>query len=172
MHFERHYDRTYARLTRPFRGRPWAVRGLFLLNGALVVLMYIAYPLLLWQLYTQGGLASPGLRKAFWIPAISFLLLTLVRSRINRPRPYEAWPITPLIPRNKQGESFPSRHVVSSTIIAMTYLYFHPPVGAAFLLVSLISALVRVLAGVHYPTDVGAGMVAGIGAGIFLWAIA
>ena len=173
MHLETHYDRTYARLTRPFRTRPWAIRGLFLLNGGLVILMYIAYPLLLWQLWQQGGLAgNTALQKAFWIPALSFLLLTLVRSKINRPRPYEAWPLQPLLPRNKQGESFPSRHVFSSTIIAMTYLYFQPPLGLAFLAVSLASAVVRVLAGVHYPSDVAAGMGVGVLAGLFYWAIA
>ena len=86
-------------------------------------------------------------------------MLTVVRTRINRLRPYESWPIRPLIPRNKKGESMPSRHVFSSTVIAMVYLYVHPLLGILFLLVSLLSALVRVLGGVHYLTDVIAGFV-------------
>ena len=107
MHLETHYDRTYARLTRPFRTRPWAIRGLFLLNGGLVILMYIAYPLLLWQLWQQGGLAgNTALQKAFWIPALSFLLLTLVRSKINRPRPYE--PCSPCCPGTSRENPSPA----------------------------------------------------------------
>lgn len=164
------YERTYSRLTRPFRGRPRAITGLKVANGALVVLMYIAYPLLLLELYLRHHtLTDPLLQRAFWVPALSFLVVTVFRTRINRLRPYEAWPIQPLIPRNKHGESMPSRHVFSSTIIAMVYLYVHPPLGVAFLLVSLLSAVVRVLAGVHYPTDVTVGFVVGVLSGLFMW---
>lgn len=170
MNERQSYDRTYDRLTRWFRGKPRAVAGLKLLNGTLVVLMYIAYPLLLAELYMRHhSLLDPLLQRAFWIPALSFLVLTVVRTRINRPRPYESWPIRPLIPRNKKGESMPSRHVFSSTVIAMVYLYVHPLLGILFLLVSLLSALVRVLGGVHYLTDVIAGFVSGVLAGLLLW---
>lgn len=170
MHLERHYDRTYARLTRPFAGHPGRIQALQLANNALVVLMYIAYPLLLGELIHKGGLAGNLLlQKVFWGPALSFLSVTLVRSRIDRPRPYEAWSLKPLISRDKQGESLPSRHVFSSTIIAMVYLYIHPALGGLFLLVSLVSAAVRVLGGVHYPSDVAAGFLAGVGSGLLLW---
>ena len=54
----------------------------------------------------------------------------------------------------------------------MTYLYFQPPLGLAFLAVSLASAVVRVLAGVHYPSDVAVGMGAGVVAGLLFWTIA
>lgn len=170
MNDEPNYTQTYSRLTRWFQGRPWAITGLKLANGLLVVLMYIAYPLLLLELYLRHHtLLDPLLQRAFWVPALSFLVVTVFRTKINRQRPYEAWPIKPLIPRNKHGESMPSRHVFSSTVIAMVYLYVHPPVGALFLLVSLLSAVVRVLAGVHYPTDVTVGFVVGVLSGLFLW---
>ena len=170
MNDEPNYTQTYARLTRPFRSRPWAITGLKIANGALVVLMYIAYPVLLLELYLRHHtLLDPLLQRAFWVPALSFLVVTVFRTKINRLRPYEAWPIKPLIPRNKHGESMPSRHVFSSTVIAMVYLYVHPPLGVAFLLVSLLSAIVRVLAGVHYPTDVTVGFIVGVLSGLFLW---
>lgn len=109
MHLERHYDLTYARLIRPFVGHPGRIRALRLANSALVVLMYIAYPLLLGELFYEGGLVGNGLlQKVFWVPALSFLLVTAVRRWINRLRPYEAWPLKPLIPRNKRGNPCPA----------------------------------------------------------------
>lgn len=41
----------YAKLSAPFRSRPWAVKGLRSANRALTLLCYICYPaLLLWLL--------------------------------------------------------------------------------------------------------------------------
>ena len=133
MHLETHYDRTYARLTRPFRTRPWAIRGLFLLNGGLVILMYIAYPLLLWQLWQQAAWPVIPPPESLLDPG-PFLPAAHPGPQQNQPAPaLRVLDLQPLLPRNKQGESFPSRHVFSSTIIAMTYLYFQPPLGLAFL---------------------------------------
>lgn len=167
---EQEYAIWYTRITRPFRSHPLWIKGLWWANALLVILMYIAYPVLLWHVYRQtGSFFAPLFLRVLGVPAVSFLLVTVVRSSINRPRPYESHAIRPLLPRNKQGESLPSRHVFSSTVIAMTYLYLYPAWGMMFLLVSLLSALVRVLAGVHYPSDVLAGFVIGVGAGLAFW---
>ncbi len=167
---EQEYAVFYEHITKGFRGRPGLIRGLWWANALLVILMYIAYPVLLYLVYKQtGSVRTPLFLRVLGVPAVSFALVTVVRSSINRPRPYESHKIEPLIPRNKQGESLPSRHVFSSTIIAMTYLYLYPAWGMAFLMVSVLSALVRVLAGVHYPSDVMAGFVIGVGAGMAYW---
>lgn len=167
---EQNYAVFYGHLTKGFRGHPGWIKGLWWANALLVILMYIAYPVLLYLVYRQSGsVTAPLFLRVLAVPAVSFALVTVVRSSMNRPRPYESHGIVPLIPRNKQGESLPSRHVFSSTIIAMTYLYLYPAWGVAFLVVSGLSALVRVLGGVHYPSDVLSGFVIGVGAGLLYW---
>ena len=131
--------------------------------------MYAAYPALLVLIWISGDL-----RRLAWnllIPAISFVLLTVIRARINRPRPYEAWPIDPLIHKDTKGNSMPSRHVFSSAVIAMAWLAFWPPAGIFFLAVTAAAAVIRVLGGVHYPSDVAAGFAAGVAAGILLMTV-
>lgn len=118
-----------------------------------------------------NSVLRPGLSllRAVLVPGAAFLVLSAVRKRIDRPRPYEAWGIVPLIPREKKGESMPSRHVFSSAVIAMAWLRACPPAGAVLLLAAVFEAFVRVVGGVHYPSDVAAGYIAGVLAGLLLF---
>lgn len=98
-----------------------------------------------------------------------FFLLSLGRSLYNRPRPYQTWAIQPLIKKDSLGKSFPSRHVFSATVIAMLALTLNPWLGGAMLFLAGDLALLRVLGGVHYPSDVLAGYVIGILVGLLLY---
>ncbi|MDO4503092.1 MAG: phosphatase PAP2 family protein [Coriobacteriia bacterium] len=154
----------YARWTAPLRARPALVRALTTTNKALTYLGYAAYPLLLvlvalsgdWVLFARVALG----------PGLGFALLTLVRKTVNKPRPYEALDIEPLIHKSTVGKSFPSRHAYSIFAIAGAWLLFCPPVGAALLVAGLFMAVVRVLGGVHYPVDVLAGTLCGLICGL------
>lgn len=164
------YKEWYDKLSSPLREKPERVKLLNILNHGLVILMYLAYPLLLLHVYLEeGDLFSPLLTKLVLVPGLSFLLVSLLRKWINRKRPYETWDIHPLIAKDKKGESMPSRHVFSETVISMAWLYVFPPAGILLLAVSLLGAAVRVLGGVHYPTDVAAGYVVGVISGLVLW---
>lgn len=65
--------------------------------------------------------------------------------------------IKPLFVKDTKGESMPSRHVFSITIIAMCWLYVSVPVGIIMLMLVEIMAASRVLAGVHFVRDAVAG---------------
>lgn len=155
----------YERLTRPLRERPWLLRLVLGLNRGLTYLGYALYPLLL-------VLVLVTRQADFWrfllVPGISFALLTLVRARIDEPRPYEVLNIDPLIHKDTRGKSFPSRHVFSIFVIAMAWLAYLPPVGATLLVLSALMAFVRVVGGVHWPHDVIAGALCGIAVGLLL----
>jgi membrane-associated phospholipid phosphatase len=106
------------------------------------------------------------------VPMVAFVLCTIVRYVINEERPYEALDINPLISKNKKRQSFPSRHVLSACIIAMSGLYVNVALGSALMMLSLIIAAIRPIAGVHYVRDVLAGLIMGIVCGIIgFWII-
>ena len=132
-------------------------------------IMYLAYPILLTLLGIRGD--HRILLWTIFVPAAAFAVLTAVRAKINRPRPYETWDIDPLIHKDTKGNSMPSRHVFSSAVISMAWLRILPPVGAALLVISAAAALIRVIGGVHYPSDVMIGFLAGAAAGALLFLV-
>ena len=148
----------YERWTAPFRspGRAKAVR---VINRGLTVLSFAAYPLALAWLWMQN---DPRLWSSILVPGAGFGAVSLFRRVYNAPRPYEALDIVPLKEKDKQGQSFPSRHVFSIFIIAMTLLRLSVPLGAVFLTFGVVLAWCRVILGVHFPRDVLAGAVVGI----------
>ena len=122
------------------------------------------FGLLLWQIITQQSL---------WpfivIPGGSFALLSIVRGQLDYARPYEEWAIKPLIPREGQGESMPSRHVFSAVMIALCVWLVQWWLGLILLVLALALAIIRVIGGVHYPRDVIAGVLCGLLAGAILF---
>ena len=101
----------YEVWTRPLRRHPSLTKALLCINKVLTLLVYLAYPLLLLALLLQK---DARLATVFLTPAISFVLVSVFRDRVNMPRPYEQLDIRPLIHKDTRGHSFPSRHVFSS----------------------------------------------------------
>ena len=134
-------------------------------NSMMTVLMPLAYLTLLGANFISKGLGQE-LATYIMVPALGFILLTLVRKWINQPRPYETWGIVPLLEKDSSGNSMPSRHVFSATIISMACLHANLSAGLILLVLSALLGLVRVLGGVHYPKDVLVGYACGL-----LWGI-
>nr|WP_276515602.1 phosphatase PAP2 family protein [Tissierella carlieri] len=100
--------------------------------------------------------------RVFLTPGISFMLVSSFRNHTDFPRPYEVLDIVPIINKSTKGRSFPSRHVFSAFVIAMTLYYISVPVGVILMFAGIILAIVRVLGGVHFPRDVVVGAMIGI----------
>lgn len=168
------YTNFYRHLSVPFRRYPRLTTALRVANRVVEVIMYGAYLLMLvwlaWCGFRQGW---PGVMPRLWrlvlIPGAGFVLLSLARQQINAPRPYEQWPISPLIAREKTGDSFPSRHVFSATVIAVAALWLDWRWGLPLLVLAFLLAIIRVVGGVHYPRDVAVGAICGLAVGSLLF---
>ena len=144
------------------------VKTIILLNSVLTKAVYIMYPLLLIYLAVYHLTdKEPGFVPALLVPGISFVLLSIFRDKIDAPRPYEmpgAKP--PIIKKDAPGKSFPSRHIFSIFVIAVTFFWVWPAVGILIGVAGAVLSWVRVEGGVHFPRDVIAGALIGIGCGI------
>ena len=149
----------YEKISDPFRASARRVIWLNQLNRILTLSVYIAYPLSLIILFY---LRDPRLLRCIEVPAVSFVLLSTFRKCFNAKRPYEVLDIQPLIRKDTKGKSFPSRHVFSMFIIAMSFFYLIPILGIVLFVFGMILGTIRVIGGVHFPRDVIAGALIGV----------
>lgn len=168
------YAEWHARTSAWWRAKPGRTKVLGRTCKALKYACYLLYPALLvilaWKWVRGGHTSMPwDLLRALMVPAVGFVLVSLMRRAINEPRPYEACGIEKLIDKDTQGKSFPSRHSFSIAVIGMCWLRFVPAIGVLILLASLAMAWARALAGVHYPRDVVCGLALGVLVGLAMW---
>lgn len=161
----RDYASTYQRLTAFLRRSPNAIFFCSSLMAVSPGSCTCSIPSC-WPIF----LVSEGADSPLYPPSWPGLLgVTLIRKTLNQARPYEAWDIQPFLKKETLGQSMPSRHVFSATMISMCFLTYNICLGAVLLILSAILAVCRVLGGVHYPKDVLVGMAFGILAGCLLF---
>mgnify|MGYP002912637112 CR=1 FL=1 len=152
---------------------PTAKRCVVALDRWLPLIPFVCYPVLLCLLNVRlfrllGSQRQAALdltaviARTVFVPGLTFWGGTILRDRLNLPRPYEQLDIQPLIHKDTRGHSFPSRHVFSSAVISCAFLYTVPCLGAIGLLITVWLAVMRVLGGVHFPRDVIAGFCIGL----------
>ena len=164
----KNYQEWYDKRKASFLRHPQLLQLMRIFNRMMTVLMPLAYLTLLGTSLITKGMGQ-ALYTYILVPAFGFVLLTLVRKWINQPRPYETWGIVPLLDKDSSGNSMPSRHVFSATIISMACVHANLPAGLILLVLSALLGLVRVLGGVHYPKDVLVGYACGLIWGILFF---
>jgi undecaprenyl-diphosphatase len=107
-----------------------------------------------WKLASASALAAG---------ALGLFINQLIAHLWDRPRPYEAHVgVETWVPRS-HDPSFPSDHASAVFGIAFAVLMFDRWAGALFVAAAALIGAGRVLVGVHYPGDVLAGALVGLG---------
>ena len=166
--YMKNYQEWYGHVASNIKNKPFLLSLLRTFNRFMTVVMPIVYLTLLTTTYLQQGLGKQVLIYVF-IPASGFVILSLLRKKINALRPYEEWAIKPLLDRDSPGQSMPSRHVFSASIISMACLHTSLTMGMICLILSAFLGLVRVSGGVHYPKDVVVGYICGLVWGVIFF---
>lgn len=124
-------------------------RGWFIAALAFNVLRFLGQPI-----------DTPFLR-AFFCPLATYLVGTLIKRAVKRGRPTRSEDDERLLLRTPSDTSFPSLHAAGTASFALALvLVGHPwaiPVAAWAVVVSF----TRYYLGVHYPSDIAAGIVLG-----------
>ena len=164
----KNYQEWYDHIAGNIENKPFLLSLLRTFNRFMTAVMPIVYLTLLATIYFREGFGKQVLMYVF-IPASGFVILSFLRKKINAPRPYEEWDIKPLLDRDSPGQSMPSRHVFSATIISMACMHASLPIGMICLTLSAFLGLVRVLGGVHYPKDVVVGYICALVWGVIFF---
>ena len=129
---------------------------------------YLQYPLValfLVGLYFWHN-SKPEKKKILWVAAFSMAVARLgvtelIRFFYHRPRPFLVYnDILPLISKNEY--SFPSGHAAFFFAFATAIYFFNKRWGAWFFIAAILISISRVVAGIHYPSDIVAGAIVGV----------
>lgn len=104
--------------------------------------------------------------EALSVLGISQIIVQGLKRTLSRERPYKILKQLHTFGINLRDYSFPSGHTTASFSIASTIALNMPRVSILVFIIAMIIGLSRIYLGVHYPTDVLAGIILGIGSSI------
>ena len=167
---ENFYPQFYKKLYQWYEKHLWVVRTVNVLYHLLPALAVLCYVDLLGLVYINGGRIM--LLKVILVPLVTFTGVSVFRKFVNAKRPYTIYGTTPIVAKDKTGESMPSRHTASFAVIAMAWFYVNPTAGIIMLVLAFLMGVVSVLGGVHFVKDVVAGALIAVGFGVLcFWVI-
>ncbi len=119
------------------------------------------YTLMLALLLVQGTAALPVVGRMLLAGALSLILYKWLKARTTRPRPcarhdHIRASVAPL-----DEYSFPSGHTLHAVSFSIIAVYYYPALAWLVLPFTVLVALSRLVLGLHYPSDVLAGILLG-----------
>lgn len=156
------------KLNQKVRQSPILVKSIQVANKGITGFIYLLYPLTL-----AYGAYNKDIRTFYLllVPAISFVLLSEYRKRKNAPRPYEIYDYEPILSKETEGNSFPSRHVFSIFVISTGISLLYPMWSFILFPLGIILAMCRHFGGVHFLKDVVVGALCGVLPWLVIWAL-
>lgn len=112
-----------------------------------------------WKLASASALASA---------ALALLIAQAIGKIWHRERPFAVHPDAHVWGSRSHDPSFPSDHASAAFGIAFAVLLFDRVVGSIFIAAAAVIAVGRVFVGAHYPADVLAGTLVGLGAALLV----
>lgn len=138
-----------------------------------VVADYLPYLMVL--LFLGLIATDEGKRKRFILLACALIAMVISRGIITEwmhvlitsPRPFAALGFQPLVPES--GNSFPSGHAAFLFALSGSLFPYKKSWSIVFSLLSLANGVARVAVGVHWPTDILAGILVGYLGAFIAW---
>ena len=107
---------------------------------------------------------------SFFSALLAWFLASLIKYNFPSPRPFEIYANLKPLFTTAHGDAFPSGHATFMGALAMGVFLQRKKLGLIFILGAIIVAFARVLAHVHWPADVIAGLLFGALVAIIVWA--
>ena len=119
------------------------------------------YALMLALLARYGAEAAQPVLHMIFVGAVGAGAYAMVKRGTSRPRPYQALQRIAAGARALDAFSFPSGHTLPAVAFSMVACGHYPALAAILIPFALLTAVSRVVLGLHYPSDVLAGAVLG-----------
>lgn len=123
------------------------------------------YALMLAFLMHGGAEAAPAVLQMIVVGVVCTTVYRMLKRGTSRARPYQVVPAIAAGAAPLDAYSFPSGHTLHAVAFTIVAASHYPGLGGILAAFSGLTAVSRVVLGLHYPSDVAAGALIG-------WAIA
>lgn len=128
------------------------------------------YALMLALLLRDGADAVPAVAHMIAVGVVCTTTYRLLKRGTSRPRPYQVIPAVAAGAAPLDAYSFPSGHTLHAVAFTMVAASHYPALAALLATFTGLTAVSRVVLGLHYPSDVAAGALIGCAiAGASFW---
>ncbi|MFA6476623.1 MAG: phosphatase PAP2 family protein [Candidatus Paceibacterota bacterium] len=118
--------------------------------------------LIVYLIFTKKKISALRLvGLSFFSALLAWFLASLVKYNFPSPRPFEVYAHLKPLFTTAQGDAFPSGHATFIGALAVGVFLQRKKLGLIFILGAVLVAAARVLAHVHWPADVIAGLLFG-----------
>lgn len=135
------------------------------LGGGIFTTCFVIFLILI----DRGNVRFIGIQAAATL-IISQSITYSLKALLSRERPYNILKNLNTFDIIMKDYSFPSGHTSASFSIATTIAFNIPKLSILVFLIALTIGISRVYLGVHYPTDVAAGIILGIASAVIVHA--
>jgi membrane-associated phospholipid phosphatase len=100
---------------------------------------------------------------AFSIPTFAWIFAHVLKDYFGIPRPFQILDdVTPLVFSTNAFQALPSGHATFFAALATSVYFLDKRVGVAIGVCAFVIGLARIMAGIHWPSDILAGWVLGV----------
>ncbi len=142
------------------QSRHYFVRSLFRLVSRLGDGLFW-YTLMASLLLIYHGEALPAVLHMLAAALTGTAIYKFVKNRTQRSRPFNVYPSIVCVGKTLDQFSFPSGHTMHAVSFSLIAIYYFPALIWLVLPFTVLVALSRPILGLHYPSDVLAGIVLG-----------
>jgi undecaprenyl-diphosphatase len=122
--------------------------------------LFISATTLLLIIFTTNQTRLTAISSAAAL-ALSHIPVQLVKKLLQRKRPYLQLETTKILPNPLKDHSFPSGHTTAVFSVIIPFLVQIPSLAAILIPLGLSVGISRIYLGLHYPSDVIAGVILG-----------